>query len=72
MLGPARGGSVSRQLSPSPPAVLIVVQQLILEAISEVVDLGVLERQIRAAATSRNQGSFTFDSVLAVLGGREE
>ena len=45
---------------------------LILEAISEVIDPRKLERQIRAIVTAGKQGSFTFDSVLAVTGPKEE
>jgi hypothetical protein len=47
-------------------------RDLILEAISEVADVGKLERQIRAAVSSRRPGCFTYDSVLAVIGGEEE
>jgi hypothetical protein len=45
---------------------------LILEAISEVIDPRKLERQIRAIVSAKRQGSFTFDSVLAVTAQKEE
>lgn len=47
-------------------------RELILEAISEVADPRKLERQIRAIVSAGNPGSFTFDSVLAVTGRKEQ
>jgi hypothetical protein len=47
-------------------------RELILEAISEVTDIEKLERQIRAVVSKGGEGCFSFDSVLAVTGRKEE